>query len=211
MNEILISIRDLMLKGKVNDVKSLIVKALNEDISAEDILKKSLIAAMEIIGDRFSKNQAFIPEIMMAARVMNEGMIILKPRLTEGGVKSIGKALICTVKGDSHDIGKNLVKIMMEGVGIEVIDLGTNVPAERIIAAVNEQGIKVVCLSALLTTTMPMLKDVIDKMKEAGIKEGVKVFVGGAPVTREYADSIGADGYGDDAAEAAKMIKKIFT
>ncbi|MGI6700903.1 MAG: corrinoid protein [Christensenellales bacterium] len=198
-----------MLKGKVNEVKTLVQTALDENNAPDDILK-ALTAAMDIIGERFSSNQAFIPEIMMAARVMNEALIILKPHLQGKADNSRGRAVICTVKGDCHDIGKNLVKIMLEGAGVEVLDLGTNVPSEKIISALKETGIKVLCLSALLTTTMPMQKDVIDKLKAEGMKDDIKVFVGGAPVTREYAESIGADGYAEDAASAARMINKLF-
>lgn len=211
MNNVLNDISLAMTKGRLADIKSHILKALQGGISAQDILEKGLIATMESIGDKFSKNQVFIPEVMMAARAMNEGMTLIKPYLIESGVKSSGRVIICTVKGDSHDIGKNLVKIMLQGAGMEVIDLGANVPSEKIVQTAVDHNIRVVCLSALLTTTMPMLKDVITKLREAGIKDTVKVVVGGAPVTDEYARSIGADGYASNAADAAKVVKNIFS
>jgi 5-methyltetrahydrofolate--homocysteine methyltransferase len=200
-------IREAMTRGRVADIKTHITAALESGIDAGTILNGALISTMEIIGEKFSKNQVFIPEVMMAARAMNEGLAILKPRLIGSGVKPLGKVIICTVKGDSHDIGKNLVKIMLEGVGLEVIDLGSNVPTEKVIETVKATGISIVCLSALLTTTMPNLKLVIEKLKEEGLKDKVKVLVGGAPVTQEYADSIGADGYSPDAAGAARLVK----
>lgn len=199
-----------MAKGRINDIKIHINAALNDGISATELLNNGLIATMEIIGQKFSLNQVFIPEVMMAAKAMNEGMLILKPYLISSGVKPIGRVVICTVKGDSHDIGKNLVKIMLEGAGIEVLDLGANIPSEKVIKAVIDNDIKIVCLSSLLTTTMPMLKDVIDKLIIAGIRDKVKVIIGGAPVTAEYARKIGADGYADDAAAAARLVKSLF-
>lgn len=206
---ILDSISESMIKGRSADIKQHINKALEEGISASDILNLSLIATMEKIGDKFSKNQVFIPEVMLAARAMNEGMTILKPALIGCGNKPIGRVIICTVKGDSHDIGKNLVKIMLEGVGIEVMDLGANVATERIIQAAIDNDIRIICLSALLTTTMPMLKDVIDKLTAAGIRDNYKVIIGGAPVTAEYAKKIGADGYADNAANGARLVKSL--
>lgn len=211
MTSLLEAIALAMAKGRVNDIKINISDAIEQGANPLDILNNALIATMEGIGEKFSRNQVFIPEVMMAARAMNEGMHILKPYLVSMGNEPIGEVIICTVKGDSHDIGKNLVKIMLEGVGIEVLDLGANVPTEKIIQAVIDNSIKVVCLSALLTTTMPMLKDVINKLILADLRETVKVIVGGAPVTQAYADSIGADGYADDAASAAKLVKGLFS
>lgn len=208
--ELLDNISQSMSRGRVKDVITYINSAIESGISAKDILDNALISTMEEIGEKFSKNQVFIPEVMMAARAMNEGMLILKPYLINSGTKPIGKVIICTVKGDSHDIGKNLVKIMLEGVGLDVLDLGANIATDKIITAVIDNDIKVVCLSSLLTTTMPMLKDVIIKLKEQGLKDSVKVVIGGAPVTQAYADSIGADGYSDDAASAAKLVKSFF-
>ena len=165
---------------------------------------------MNVIGEQFKNNEVFVPEVLVAARAMNAGLKILKPYLQKEGVEPVGKAVICTVKGDMHDIGKNLVKMMIEGQGIECIDLGVDVDPQRIVDAVKESGAKLVCLSALLTTTMYGQKDVIDALKAAGIRDQVKVMVGGAPVTQAFADEIGADCYTLDAASAAKAARAYF-
>lgn len=187
------NISEEMQKGKVKAVTALVTEALENGTDPNEILTKGLIAGMNIVGEKFRNNEIFVPEVLVAARAMNAGLKILRPVLLSAGIEPIGKAVICTVKGDMHDIGKNLVKMMIEGQGIECIDLGVDVDPQRVVEAVKESGAKVVCLSALLTTTMPGQKDVIDALVAAGIRDQVKVMVGGAPVTQQFADEIGAD------------------
>lgn len=200
---ILIQIANAVEAGKAKDVKNLVTEAVGEGISANDILNGALIAGMMATGEKFKRNEVYVPEVLISARAMNKGVEVLKPYLTAEGVEPVGKAVICTVKGDLHDIGKNLVKMMLEGVGIECLDLGTDVSADKVVDAVKESGAELVCLSSLLTTTMTYHKDVIDALTEEGLRDKVKVMVGGAPVTKEYAESVGADVYTKDAAEAA--------
>ncbi len=210
MSLILVEISEFVQKGNVKNVKELVQKALDEQIAAKEILNDALIAGMMIVGEKFKNNKVYVPEVLIAARAMNGGVSILKPYLTKEGVEPVGKAVICTVKGDLHDIGKNLVKMMLEGVGIECVDLGVDVSGEQVVKAVKESGAKVVCLSSLLTTTMDYQKDIIDCLKEAGIRDDVKVMVGGAPLNCEFAESIGADAYTKDAAEAAEVALAFF-
>lgn len=207
---ILDEISQWVQQGKRKNVKESVNQALEQSISAKEILNDGLIAGMMSVGEKFKNNQVYVPEVLVAARAMNQGVEILKPYLTQEGVEPVGKAIICTVKGDMHDIGKNLVKMMLEGVGIECIDLGTDVPCEKVVEAVKESDAKVVCLSSLLTTTMTYQKSVIDALVDAGIRDDVKVMVGGAPVTQEYANEIGADAYTKDAAEASEVALKFF-
>ncbi len=207
---VLTDISELVQKGKARDVQALIEQALGEKITAKDILNNGLCAGMNAIGEKFKNNEIYVPEVLIAARAMNKGTETLKPYLVAEGVEPIGKAVICTVQGDMHDIGKNLVKMMFEGSGIECIDLGTDVDAARIVETVKETGAKVVCLSALLTTTMVNQKVVIDALKEAGIRDNVTVMVGGAPVSEKYAEEIGADIYTNDAASAAAAAVEVF-
>lgn len=202
---VLIEISELVQKGKAKDVKVLVARALEEGISAKEILNEALIAGMMVVGERFKAGEVYVPEVLISARAMNQGVNILKPYLTKEGVESVGKAVICTVKGDLHDIGKNLVKMMLEGVGIECIDLGVDASEEKVVEAVKESGAKIVCLSSLLTTTMDYQKDIIDALKDAGLRDKVKVMVGGAPLDARFAESIGADAYTRDAAEAAEV------
>lgn len=202
-------ISEKLQKGRAKEVSALVEQALSENIPCEQILNDGLLSGMNIIGEKFKKNEVFVPEVLVAARAMNSGIKILKPLLAEAGVKNIGKAVICTVKGDMHDIGKNLVKMMIEGQGIECIDLGVDVDPQRVVEAVKESGAQLVCLSSLLTTTMMGQKDVIDALKEAGLRDKVKVMVGGAPVTQQFADEIGADCYTLDAASAAQAAKAL--
>ena len=204
-------ISEKLQKGKAKDVTALVEQAISENVAPEQILNDGLLAGMSIVGEKFKKNEVFVPEVLVAARAMNAGLKILKPLLAEAGVETIGKAVICTVKGDMHDIGKNLVKMMIEGQGIECIDLGVDVDPQKVVEAVKESGAKLVCLSSLLTTTMMGQKDVIDALKEAGIRDQVKVMVGGAPVTQQFADEIGADCYTLDAASAAQAAKALLT
>jgi len=204
------SIFEKLQKGKAKEVSALVEQALNEGVKAEEILNDGLVAGMNVVGEKFRNNEVFVPEVLVAARAMNAGLKVLKPSLQGEGVEPLGKAVICTVKGDMHDIGKNLVKMMIEGQGIECIDLGVDVEPQKVVDAVIESGAKVVCLSALLTTTMMGQKDVIDALKAANIRDKVKVMVGGAPVTQQFADEIGADCYTLDAASAAQAARKFF-
>lgn len=210
MNEaILKEISEKLQRGKAKDVSALVTQALEEGIAPESVLNDALVAGMNIVGDKFRSNEVFVPEVLVAARAMNAGLKVLNPVLAAAGVEPIGKAVICTVKGDMHDIGKNLVKMMIEGQGIQCIDLGVDVDPEAIVSAVKEHDVQLVCLSALLTTTMMGQKDVIDALKSAGVRDRVKVMVGGAPVTQEFADEIGADCYTLDAASAAKEARNL--
>ena len=207
---ILVEISEFVQKGRAKNVKELVAKAIEDGLSAKEILNDALIAGMMIVGEKFKNNEVYVPEVLIAARAMNQGVGILKPYLTAEGVESVGKAVICTVKGDLHDIGKNLVKMMLEGVGIECIDLGVDVAGEQVVEAVKESGARVVCLSSLLTTTMDYQKDIIDALVAAGIRNEVKVMVGGAPLNKDFADLIGADAYTKDAAEAAEVALGFF-
>ena len=203
-------ISELLQKGKAKEIVTAVEKALGEGAPAAEILEKGLISGMNIIGGKFSRGEVFVPEVLVAARAMNRASATLKPALVEAGVKPVGRAIICTVKGDLHDIGKNLVRMMIEGKGIEAIDLGVDCSSEKIVETVQNSDAKVVCLSALLTTTMLSQKDTIDALKAAGIRDKVKVMVGGAPVTQSYAAEIGADAYTPDAASAADVCRSYF-
>lgn len=182
-------------------MKELVEKALEEGISAEEILNEGLLAGMDIVGERFKKNEVYVPEVLLSARAMNMGTEILKPYLQQEGATDKGTVILGTVKGDLHDIGKNLVRMMMEGKGLKVIDLGVDVDARRFVDAAKENGAKVIACSALLTTTMGEMGNVVKLVKEEGVDAAV--MVGGAPVTQDFADSIGADCYTDDAASCA--------
>lgn len=195
--------------GHAKDVSLLITEALEAGYPAHRILDEGLVAGMTAIGEKFNRNEVFVPEVLMAARAMNFGLQILKPALSGGAPEPIGRAVICTVKGDMHDIGKNMVRMMMEGQGIVCCDLGTDVEPARVVEAVRETNADLVCLSSLLTTTMFGMKTVIDALREAGLRDRVKVMVGGAPVTQEFADAIGADAYTDNAAAAAQAALRL--
>ena len=210
MSEILEQISTSMQRGKSKEVKELVQTALDQGIPAKQILDESLLKGMSIVGEKFKNNEVFVPEVLIAARAMNMGVEVLKPALNASGVQSVGKAIVCTVKGDQHDIGKNLVKMMLEGAGLEVIDLKTDVSKEQVVEAIKETHAKVVCLSALLTTTMSYQKEIIDAIAEAGLRDQVKVMVGGAPVTQAFADEVGADSYTDDAASCAQVARAYF-
>ncbi|MEG1514643.1 MAG: corrinoid protein [Clostridia bacterium] len=189
--------------GKAKDVKLLVQQAIDEGIPAEQILEEGLLSGMSVIGEKFKNNEVFVPEVLVAARAMNMGASLLKPLLAAAGVKASGKACIGTVKGDLHDIGKNLVKMMLEGKGLEVIDLGTDVSPETFAQTALDQDCQLICCSALLTTTMGVMADVVKAAQNAGIRERVKIMVGGAPVTEAFCRQIGADVYTSDAASAA--------
>ena len=190
--------------GKAKIVKKLVQEAIDAGIPAQQILEEGLLSGMNIIGVKFKNNEVFVPEVLVAARAMNQGAALLKPLLMESGVKASGKVCIGTVKGDLHDIGKNLVKMMMEAKGLEVIDLGTDVAPETYVQTALEQDCRIICCSALLTTTMGVMADVVKAAEEAGIRDKVKIMVGGAPVTQVFADQVGADAYTPDATSAAE-------
>ena len=200
---ILAEISENLQKGKAKAVKELVQQAVDQGIPVEQILNDGLLAGMSIIGEKFKNNEVYVPEVLVAARAMNMGAQVLKPLIEEAGIKATGKVCIGTVKGDLHDIGKNLVKMMMEGKGLEVIDLGTDVAPETYISTAIEQNCQIICCSALLTTTMGVMEEVVKKAEEAGIRDKVKIMIGGAPVTEEYCRKIGADKYTPDAASAA--------
>ena len=200
---ILVEICENLQKGKSKIVKELVAQAVEEGISPEQILNDGLLAGMNIIGEKFKNNEIYVPEVLVAARAMNMGVQIIKPLLSAEGVTATGKVCIGTVQGDLHDIGKNLVKMMMEGKGLEVVDLGTDVSPETFVQTAIEQNCQVICCSALLTTTMSVMEEVVKKAQEAGIRDKVKIMIGGAPVSEDYCKKIGADIYTVDAASAA--------
>ena len=202
---ILNEISEKLQAGKAKDIKVLVPQALEEGLEAKVILEEGLLAGMAVIGEKFKTNEVYVPEVLIAARAMKAGVDILKPRLVSENVQSAGKICIGTVKGDLHDIGKNIVKMMMEGKGIEVIDLGVDVSPEQFVAAAKNEGCQVICCSALLTTTMGVMKDVVDLCVAEGIRDKVKIMVGGAPITDAFCQSIGADAYTSDAASAADV------
>jgi len=204
-------ISEALQKGKAKVVKQLVEEAVAEGIPAKEILEDGLLSGMNIIGVKFKNNEVFVPEVLIAARAMNTGTALLKPYLAESGVEPIGRAVLGTVKGDLHDIGKNLVRMMLEGKGIEVIDLGVDVDSETFVKTAVEKDCKLICCSALLTTTMPAMKEVIEKITEAGIRGKVKIMVGGAPVNDAFCQSIGADAYTPDAATAANVAAEYLT
>ena len=200
---ILNEISENLQQVKAKVVKQLVQQAIDEKIPVETILNEGLLSGMSIIGEKFKNNEVFVPEVLVAARAMNMGASLLKPLMAEAGVEAAGKVCIGTVRGDLHDIGKNLVKMMMEGKGLEVIDLGTDVAPETYVQTAIEQGCQIICCSALLTTTMCEMENVVKQANEAGIHGKVKIMVGGAPVTQAFCEQIGADCYTPDAASAA--------
>lgn len=204
-------ISELLQKGRAKQVKELVAAALEEGIDPRVILNDGLLSGMMIVGEKFKNNQVFVPEVLVAARAMNTGLAILEPRLVEVGNEPVGKAVICTVKGDLHDIGKNLVAMMLKGAGFEVIDAGVDVDADTLIGKAEEVGADVICMSALLTTTMPNMKTCIDELNARGIRNKYIVMVGGAPVNEAFAKEIGADHYTADAATAAEVAKEAVT
>ncbi len=201
-------ISELVQNGKAKDVKELVSKALEEGTDAKQILNEGLLAGMAVIGEKFKRDEVFVPQVLVAARAMNSGVEILKSSLVDESSEPSGVAILGTVKGDLHDIGKNLVKIMLEGKGLEVIDLGVDVPAEKFIDAAIEHNADVICCSALLTTTMSVMKEVVELAAEKGIRDDVKILIGGAPVTQDFCDKIGADIYTNDAASCADEALK---
>ena len=200
---------DNIIKGKKNPAVELTKQAIEEGVHPQAIISNGLIAGMAVVGERFKKNEFYVPEVLIAARAMKECMAVLKPLLADSGVKPIGTVVIGTVKGDLHDIGKNLVAMMLQGNGFEVVDMGVDVSAEKFVDAVKQHNPDAVALSALLTTTMPSMKEIIDGLEAAGLRGKVKVMIGGAPVTQKFADEIGADGYSPDAASAVDTAKEL--
>ena len=196
-------IKETMQTGRVKLLKEQITQALSEGVTPDEIIHDGLLAGMGVVGEKFKNGEAFIPEVLISARCMNAGMEQLKPLLVGSGAKSAGKVVIGTVKGDLHDIGKNIVKIMMESKGFEIIDLGVDVPPEKYVDTAIESGARIVCCSALLTTTMPMMRNVVEYAKQKGVRDQLIIMVGGAPITQKYCDDIGADIYTVDAASAA--------
>ncbi|HKZ44171.1 MAG TPA: corrinoid protein, partial [Anaerolineales bacterium] len=209
MEEEFEKIFNAVIEGADENVANLVAQTLNGGAKAGDILNKGLIRAMDEVGNRFESGEYFIPDMLIAAKAMKAGMALLKPLLVNAGVASVGRVVIGTIKGDLHDIGKNLVSMMLEGGGFEVIDLGTDVSPEKFASAVREHNPDIVGMSALLTTTMIHMKDAIEAIDDIGLKKQVKILIGGAPVTQEYAEKIGADGYASDAIKAVMLAKSL--
>lgn len=204
-------IADFLKAGNATKVKELVQAAIDEGAEPTDILNSALIVGMGEIGVLFKNNEVYVPEVLIAARAMKAGLGIIKPLLVEKDVQPVGKIVVGTVKGDLHDIGKNLVSMMLEGAGFQVIDLGIDVPPEKFLEATKENHADCVAMSALLTTTMPGMKDTIEAFKAAGLRDQVKIMVGGAPVTQSFADEVGADGYAPDAASAADLAMELIS
>ena len=207
--EILTEVAANVEKGDSAAVKESVRKAISQNISAEEILKNGLIKGMESTGKKFKENEIFIPEVLIATRAMKAGMDIIRPRLTESGYKTKGKIVIGTVKGDLHDIGKNIVSMMLEREGYEIVDLGIDVPKERFIEIIKKENPDIVGMSALLTTTMSYMREVAMAIDEEGLKSRINIIIGGAPITQSYADEIRADGYAADASSAVILVKNL--
>jgi corrinoid protein of di/trimethylamine methyltransferase len=200
-------IKNTVIAGKHKEIEALVEKAIQHKVNPDDLINNALIAAMDVVGDRFAKSEIFVPEMLVAAITMKKGLDIIKPLLKDQEEQSKGKVVLCTVKGDLHDIGKNLVGMMLEGAGFEVIDLGVDVTVENVVDKVTEIQPQVLGLSALLTTTMPEMENVINVLQARGMRGAVKVMVGGAPLRAEFAQKIGADAFGKDAAEAVNLAR----
>lgn len=209
MSSIIDEISTSLQQGKAKKVKELVQQAIDEGISPKTVLEDGLLAGMNVIGVKFKNNEIYVPDVLIAARAMNAGTETLKPYLNESGVKAAGKVVLGTVKGDLHDIGKNLVRMMMEGKGLEVVDLGVDVPAEMFVEKAAEIGADIIACSALLTTTMSEMKNVVDAVKASPLNGKVKIMIGGAPVTESFCNAIGADYYTPDAASAAEVAYTI--
>jgi corrinoid protein of di/trimethylamine methyltransferase len=200
---------DAVLEGQAPTARSLVQQALDEGVGPQELLDRYLVPAMDEVGRRFEANEYFVPELLIAARAMKGALELIRPLLAESGAEPAGRVVIGTVRGDLHDIGKNLVAAMLEGGGFEVIDLGVDVPPEKFIAAAQENQAQIIAMSALLTTTMPGMKTTLEAIRQAGMRERVKVMVGGAPVTQRYADEIGADGFSDNASGAVRVAREL--
>ena len=200
---------DAILTGNAKKAEEVTTAALEEKIDPTELLAKHMIPAMDEVGKRFECNEYFVPELLIAARAMKASMALMAPALAESGAEAAGRVVIGTVQGDLHDIGKNLVASMLEGAGFEVVDLGVDVSPDKFIAAAQEKEGSLVALSALLTTTMTQMKAVVEKLEAAGVRDKYKVMIGGAPITQQYADEIGADGYSDNASAAVALARKL--
>ena len=209
MEQILEQMTNALIAGKQDEVVKLTQDALDQGAVAKDILDNGLLAGMDVVGQRFKAGDMFIPEVLLCARCMHSAMDILKPLLSEADAAGAGTMVIGTVEGDLHDIGKNLVSMMLQGAGFKVIDLGTNITSQQFVDAVKEHNPKVLGMSALLTTTMPKMEETIQALNEAGIRDGVKIMAGGAPVTQDFIEKIGADAYGANAASAVDKAKEL--
>jgi 5-methyltetrahydrofolate--homocysteine methyltransferase len=207
--EALSQLKNAVLNGEYTKAGPLTEEALKGGASAETVLNQCLITAMDRVGDLFKEGEIYVPEVLLAAKAMQAGMNVLKPELLKDGVESRGKVVVGTVRGDLHDIGKNLVAMMLEGAGFEIIDLGNDVPAEEFVEAAEKNGAQVIGMSALLTTTMHVMKETVDLLKAKKLNGKVKTMIGGAPVTSAFASEIGVDGYGDDAATAVDIAKRL--
>ena len=202
-------IQQAVIDGQHNEIVALIEKALEYEIDPQQIINQAMIPGMDVVGRKFSSNEIFVPEMLVSALTMNTGLAILKPLLQSEGSGSRGTIIVCTVKGDVHDIGKNLVKMMLEGAGFSVIDLGVDLSVENLVEKIKQFQPDILGLSALLTTTMPEMRKVIEVLENEGLRDSLKIMVGGAPVDTAFAEKIGADGYGKDAAEAVQLAKSL--
>ena len=207
MEKLFEEIKNIVIAGKHKEIEALVQKAIQDKANLDDLINRALIAAMDVVGDLFAKSEIFVPEMLVAAMTMKKGLDMIKPLLKDQEQQSKGKVVLCTVAGDLHDIGKNLVAMMLEGAGFEVIDLGVDVTVENVIAKVAEIQPQVLGLSALLTTTMPEMEDVINVLQTRGMRGALKVMVGGAPLSADFAEKIGADAFGKDAAEAVTIAR----
>jgi 5-methyltetrahydrofolate--homocysteine methyltransferase len=211
MSEQLDKIKEAIVGGQHNEIEALVQSALDAALAADQIVNQAMIPGMDVVGQKFSNNEIFVPEMLVAAVTMNKGLALLKPFLQQSGAESKGKIIMCTVKGDLHDIGKNLVIMMLEGAGFEVLDMGVDMNVDSLIAAVKEIKPDVLGLSALLTPTLPEMAKVIEALEANNIRDEIKVMIGGAPVDAAFSDKIGADGYGRDAAEAVQIARQLVT
>jgi corrinoid protein of di/trimethylamine methyltransferase len=200
---------DAVLNGDAKTAVTITRDAIDENVDPLQLISGTMVPAMDEVGRRYEEEEYFVPELLLAARAMKGALELLRPLLEKQGAKPAGTVAIGTVKGDLHDIGKNLVASLLEGGGFEVIDLGADVPPEKFIEAIRDKGAQIVCLSALLTVTMPSMKTTIEALKKAGVRDKVKVLIGGAPVTQQYADDIGADGYGESASNAVALARRL--
>ncbi len=204
-------LREYVKFGKANETAQRVKELLDGGAAADKIMKEALIPAMDEVGDLFQKGEFFVPEMLVAARAMQRGLEVIKPILVDGGIEPLGKVVVGTVKGDLHDIGKNLVTMALEGAGLEVIDLGTDVPADKFVEAIKKHQPQVVGMSALLTTTMLAMKDTMEAIKNAGLRDQVKIMIGGAPIRQEFCDEIGADFYGPDSTSGRNYARDVVT
>jgi 5-methyltetrahydrofolate--homocysteine methyltransferase len=209
MTDILETIKDMVVGGKYNDIEEQVQRAVDSGIDLNRLINDALISAMDIVGKRFAASEIYVPEMLVSAKTMKLGLDIIKPLLQSGEAENRGTIVMGTVKGDLHDIGKNLVTMMMEGAGFKIIDLGVDVKIEDLIDTVKKETVDIIGLSALLTTTMPEMRNVIEALTEAGLRDKVKVIVGGAPIDQRFADKIGADGFGADAVEAVQLAREL--